>query len=174
MADKGSHHPGTPGPGTGKLRDLDRYDCDYFLLDTFSGNAFGGVGRTFDHSLLRQVRFPRPFFLAGGLDPENVKAAIEQVGLRGGHQQRHRNRWQKRRNQDPRFRKRCKKRGKTMSKGRFGRHGGQYVSETLMNAVLQLEEATTVSRMIRNFSRNSGPCTMTMPTGPACCTMRKK
>lgn len=28
-----------------------------------------------------------------------------------------------------------------MSKGRFGRHGGQYVSETLMNAVLQLEEA---------------------------------
>lgn len=28
-----------------------------------------------------------------------------------------------------------------MSKGRFGRHGGQYVSVTLMNAVLQLEEA---------------------------------
>ena len=28
-----------------------------------------------------------------------------------------------------------------MSKGRFGRHGGQYVSETLMNAVLQVEEA---------------------------------
>lgn len=28
-----------------------------------------------------------------------------------------------------------------MSKGRVGRHGGQYVSETLMNAVLQLEEA---------------------------------
>lgn len=28
-----------------------------------------------------------------------------------------------------------------MSKGRFGRHGGQYVSETLMNAVLQMEEA---------------------------------
>lgn len=28
-----------------------------------------------------------------------------------------------------------------MSKGRFGRHGGHYVSETLMNAVLQLEEA---------------------------------
>lgn len=28
-----------------------------------------------------------------------------------------------------------------MSRGRFGKHGGQYVSETLMNAVLQLEEA---------------------------------
>lgn len=69
--------------GPESLRDLDRYDCDYFLLDTFSGNAFGGVGRTFDHSLLRQARFPRPFFLAGGLDPENVKAAIEQVGPYG-------------------------------------------------------------------------------------------
>ena len=28
-----------------------------------------------------------------------------------------------------------------MSNGRFGKHGGQYVSETLMNAVLQLDEA---------------------------------
>ena len=28
-----------------------------------------------------------------------------------------------------------------MSKGRFGAHGGQYIPETLMNAVLELEEA---------------------------------
>ena len=28
-----------------------------------------------------------------------------------------------------------------MSKGRFGVHGGQYIPETLMNAVLELEEA---------------------------------
>ena len=28
-----------------------------------------------------------------------------------------------------------------MSKGRFGEHGGQYIPETLMNAVLELEEA---------------------------------
>ena len=28
-----------------------------------------------------------------------------------------------------------------MSKGRFGIHGGQYIPETLMNAVLELEEA---------------------------------
>ena len=30
---------------------------------------------------------------------------------------------------------------RTMSKGRFGIHGGQYIPETLMNAVLELEEA---------------------------------
>ena len=28
-----------------------------------------------------------------------------------------------------------------MSKGRFGVHGGQYMPETLMNAVIELEEA---------------------------------
>ena len=27
-----------------------------------------------------------------------------------------------------------------MSKGRFGIHGGQYMPETLMNAVIELEE----------------------------------
>ena len=27
------------------------------------------------------------------------------------------------------------------SKGRFGIHGGQYIPETLMNAVIELEEA---------------------------------
>ena len=30
-----------------------------------------------------------------------------------------------------------------MLKGRFGIHGGQYIPETLMNAVLELEEAYT-------------------------------
>ena len=30
---------------------------------------------------------------------------------------------------------------KHMSKGRFGVHGGQYIPETLMNAMLELEEA---------------------------------
>ena len=28
-----------------------------------------------------------------------------------------------------------------MTRGRFGPHGGQYIPETLMNAVLELEEA---------------------------------
>lgn len=31
-----------------------------------------------------------------------------------------------------------------MSKGRFGIHGGQYIPETLMNAVLELEEALSL------------------------------
>lgn len=29
----------------------------------------------------------------------------------------------------------------SQSKGRFGEHGGQYIPETLMNAVIELEQA---------------------------------
>ena len=42
-----------------------------------------------------------------------------------------------------------------MSKGRFGIHGGQYIPETLMNAVLELEEAyIIITKMIRNSTVN--------------------
>ena len=41
-----------------------------------------------------------------------------------------------------------------MSKGRFGIHGGQYIPETLMNAVIELEEAYEfIIKMIRNFNK---------------------
>lgn len=43
--------------------------ADYVLLD--SG---GGSGATFDWSLIREIK--RPYFLAGGLTPGNVKVAI--------------------------------------------------------------------------------------------------
>ena len=41
-----------------------------------------------------------------------------------------------------------------MSKGRFGVHGGQYMPETLMNAVIELEEATTTIRTIRHSTQS--------------------
>lgn len=44
--------------------------ADFVLLD--SGN--GGTGTTFDWSLIRKIR--RPYFLAGGLCPGNVRRAI--------------------------------------------------------------------------------------------------
>ena len=43
--------------------------ADYILLDSGAGS-----GATFDWSLLQAIR--RPYFLAGGLDPENVPQAI--------------------------------------------------------------------------------------------------
>ena len=41
-----------------------------------------------------------------------------------------------------------------MSKGRFGVHGGQYIPETLMNAVLELEEPTIIIKMTRSSTGN--------------------
>ena len=46
--------------------------ADYILLD-----AGAGDGLTFDWSILQG--FSRPYFLAGGLDPSNVKSAIEEL-----------------------------------------------------------------------------------------------
>lgn len=48
------------------------FPCDYLLLD----NGLG-TGKTFDWSLIREIN--RPFFLAGGLAPENVSSAILQT-----------------------------------------------------------------------------------------------
>lgn len=45
-------------------------DVDFLLLDSGTGS-----GKTFDHSLIDRERITKPFFLAGGLSPENVRAA---------------------------------------------------------------------------------------------------
>lgn len=49
------------------------------MLDTASPTALGGTGTSFDWSVAQDIAERKPFFLAGGLDPENVAAAIEQV-----------------------------------------------------------------------------------------------
>ena len=41
----------------------------------------------------------------------------------------------------------------TNQKGRFGIHGGQYIPETLMNAVIELENAYNVYKADPEFNR---------------------
>ena len=48
---------------------------DMLLLDSRKVNL--EKGRTFDHSLLKTRAFRRPFFLAGGLGPSNLREALE-------------------------------------------------------------------------------------------------
>lgn len=50
---------------------------DRFLFDTGSAHVGGGTGVAFDWSVLRGVDIPKPWFLAGGLRPENVAEAIQ-------------------------------------------------------------------------------------------------
>lgn len=52
-------------------------DAAALLLDSHSAGGLGGTGRTFDWSLATAA--PVPLVLAGGLTPENVRRAIEQV-----------------------------------------------------------------------------------------------
>ena len=116
--------------------------ADYLLLD--SGK---GTGQTFNWELIKEAGIEKPFFLAGGLDPDNVAAAIEAlhpfaVDVSSGIETEG--------HKDPvKMRKFARsasatnKRRYIMSNqdGRFGIHGGQYIPETLMNAVIELEEA---------------------------------
>ncbi len=57
------------------------YEADAILLDAFSDAERGGTGLVVDWAVARRVRELVPnLFLAGGLGPENVGAAIGAVG----------------------------------------------------------------------------------------------
>ena len=70
---QGSHMPG------------DYDDVDYFVFDTFHRGMVGGTGITFDWEILAKEAdaIKKPFFVAGGLTPGNVKDAIEIINPYG-------------------------------------------------------------------------------------------
>lgn len=117
--------------------------ADIVLLD----NGDGGTGERFNLSLALKMK--RPFILAGGLESSNVSAAISlahplAVDVSTGVENESGNKDEEKirefinniRNVDRR-----QKINMTESEGRFGMHGGQYIPETLMNAVIELTEA---------------------------------
>ena len=56
-------------------------------------------------------------------------------------------------------------------KGRFGIHGGQYVPETLMNALIELERLMNIIKTTHHSTRSSKTCWKTTLAGPRCCTL---
>lgn len=50
--------------------------CDYFLFDTQTEN-YGGSGNAFNWQLLKHYNLKIPFFLSGGLGPENVDTVLK-------------------------------------------------------------------------------------------------
>ena len=56
---------------------LEDYEADFFLLDTYSEKARGGTGEKFDWELAKTLRGYANILVSGGLNPENVRAAIE-------------------------------------------------------------------------------------------------
>ena len=62
------------------LAALPNYPTDAYLLDAYSAAARGGTGEKFNWDLaVAAQKFGKPIFLAGGLTPENVAAAVRQV-----------------------------------------------------------------------------------------------
>jgi phosphoribosylanthranilate isomerase len=51
----------------------------WLLFDTYDERRSGGTGRRFDWSLLSLYERGKPFFLSGGINPDNVVAAISLV-----------------------------------------------------------------------------------------------
>lgn len=51
----------------------------WLLFDTYDDRRIGGTGRRFDWSLLAIYERHKPFFLSGGLNAENVVAALSLV-----------------------------------------------------------------------------------------------
>jgi phosphoribosylanthranilate isomerase len=54
--------------------------CDMFMFDTM-GSGYGGTGKKFDWSILREQTIGKPFFLSGGIeegDEEKLKEFIQE------------------------------------------------------------------------------------------------
>ena len=56
---------------------IEQYGADLFLLDAWSAKARGGTGVRFDWELAKSLIGHDNIVVSGGLDPENVREAIE-------------------------------------------------------------------------------------------------
>lgn len=52
---------------------------DYLLFDTKIDGQWGGTGQPFDWTILEELSGSIPFFLSGGLNPENIREACRTV-----------------------------------------------------------------------------------------------
>ena len=63
------------GENTGSIdKKIAAYDdaCDYYLFDTVSADMQGGTGKKFDWKKLTDSKIEKPFFLSGGIGPEDA------------------------------------------------------------------------------------------------------
>lgn len=63
------------------LAEADQYSTTVhtLLLDAYHPSLLGGTGHTLDWSGLQQFAPARPWFLAGGLTPDNILTALQQI-----------------------------------------------------------------------------------------------
>lgn len=59
------------------LAEMEYFEPDFFLLDAYSVKARGGTGERFDWGVAKRLRGRANIVVSGGLNPENVREAIE-------------------------------------------------------------------------------------------------
>lgn len=65
----------------------DALGCDHLLLDSFVQGTVGGTGVTADWNMIKNTLIKTPFFLAGGINEDNLSAALkvsENIDISGG------------------------------------------------------------------------------------------
>lgn len=63
---------------TSDIKSAQRLSCDMLLLDAYSpGGEYGGTGAGFDRKLIPPLS--KPFFLAGGLNCENIRELVDTI-----------------------------------------------------------------------------------------------
>ncbi len=65
------------------LKNINDYDADFYLLDTYKRDSIGGTGATFDWKILKDFEILKPTILSGGLNPKNVTRAIKEFSPYG-------------------------------------------------------------------------------------------
>ena len=127
-----------------EIADAGQCSADYILLDSGAG-----TGTVFDWNILTLFSCRWTFCRKCG---ESGKRASS---FCGGCKLRHRNGQKKRQRKNGGICCRCQKGRNIMTNpnGRFGIHGGQYIPETLMNAVIELEEAYNHYKNDPEFNR---------------------
>jgi tryptophan synthase beta subunit len=157
------------------------YPAFAVLLDAFSSKAPGGTGKTFDWELAAQTRTEiSKLFLAGGLNENNVAAAIARVrpfavdvcsSLESGP-------GIKSEEKVKAFMKAVRSNNEALpdERGRWGEYGGRYVPETLINPLDELTGAymearvdpdfqTELSTLLRDYSGRPTPLTRALRLG---------
>ncbi|WP_186423887.1 phosphoribosylanthranilate isomerase [Lacrimispora celerecrescens] len=56
-------------------KEAENLPADFLLFDTYTKGLYGGSGKTFDWSMIPDIK--KPWFLAGGIDSSNVRQAMK-------------------------------------------------------------------------------------------------
>jgi tryptophan synthase beta chain len=132
-----------------KVNKICESDVGAVLIDSsIKGSKGGGTGISFNWDILKNMTLIKPIILAGGLNACNIQKAIEivkpyAVDVSSGVEENGIKSFQK----IEQFIKKTRipsilninESEEFLMNGRFGKFGGQYVPETIMNALIELE-----------------------------------